>query len=169
VVYDAQGGANAAARAWWMLRAVGHQAVSVLDGGWQAAVAAGVPVDADQPSVREVAAYPASSWRLPTADIERVDAARLDTRCRVVDVRSARRYRGEIEPFDPIAGQNRVHAGIPEDGRVGDGGEVTQEEDALGLRNVGAGGSLRRADGDEPPGSLGADSLKRIVAGDDDR
>ncbi len=41
VVYDAAGGANAAARAWWMLRAVGHREVAVLDGGLEAAVAAG--------------------------------------------------------------------------------------------------------------------------------
>src|SRR5512140_3014793 len=39
IVYDDQGGANAAARAWWMLRSIGHERVAVLDGGLAAAVA----------------------------------------------------------------------------------------------------------------------------------
>src|ERR1035438_3635971 len=42
VVYDASGGSNAAARLWWMLRALGHERVRVLDGGLQAAVGAGM-------------------------------------------------------------------------------------------------------------------------------
>jgi thiosulfate/3-mercaptopyruvate sulfurtransferase len=45
VVYDDKNGANAAARLWWMLRAVGHEAVQVVDGGLQAALAAGYPAE----------------------------------------------------------------------------------------------------------------------------
>ena len=68
VVYDAAGGANAAARAWWMLRAVGHQEVAVLDGGLQAAVAAGLPMTAEPTTVEEAAPYPlprGGGWMLP--------------------------------------------------------------------------------------------------------
>ena len=44
VVYDDKGGANAAARFWWMLKALGHEKVQVLDGGLKAALQAGLPV-----------------------------------------------------------------------------------------------------------------------------
>ena len=43
VVYDDKNGANAAARFWWMMRSIGHEKIQVLDGGMQAAVAAGFP------------------------------------------------------------------------------------------------------------------------------
>lgn len=128
VVYDAQGGANAAARAWWMLRAVGHRAVSVLDGGWQAAREAELPVDAAAPSVADSGPYPAQAWTLRTLDIEGIDAARQDARCRVVDVRSARRYRGEVEPFDPIAGHIPGAINLPYERALGPGGRMLDTE-----------------------------------------
>ncbi|HVS15161.1 MAG TPA: sulfurtransferase [Thermoanaerobaculia bacterium] len=124
VVYDAQGGANAAARVWWMLRAVGHRATSLLDGGWQAAREAGVPIDSTEPTVRATAPYPAAGWLLPLADFERVDAARLDAGCRVVDVRSERRYRGQIEPFDPIAGHIPGAINLPYERALGPDGRM---------------------------------------------
>jgi thiosulfate/3-mercaptopyruvate sulfurtransferase len=107
VVYDAQGGANAAARLWWMLRAVGHEAVQLLDGGWDAALAAGLPTDDGAPSTPAPAAspYPVPvAWALPTRDLAAVDAARRDPAQRVLDVRAGFRFRGEREPIDPIAG-----------------------------------------------------------------
>jgi len=128
VIYDAVGGANAAARAWWLLRAVGHQAVSVLDGGWQAAERAGLPIDSEAPWVSEVDPYPVDGWQLPTLDIEQVDAARQDARCRVVDVRSARRYRGEIEPFDPIAGHIPGAINLPYERTLGPEGRMLAPE-----------------------------------------
>jgi thiosulfate/3-mercaptopyruvate sulfurtransferase len=104
VVYDDQAGANAAARAWWMLRAVGHANVSVLDGGLPAAVSAGLPVTAAAPAVSPLPPYPATSWKLPTADVTQVDQLRNASDWMVLDVRSAPRFRGEIEPIDPVAG-----------------------------------------------------------------
>lgn len=104
VVYDDKQGANAAARLWWMLRAVGHARVAVLDGGWQAALEAGLPTDAEVPSIAPVAPYPASRWVLPISTIDDVDGLRLDPSWRVLDVRAAYRYRGESDPFDPVAG-----------------------------------------------------------------
>lgn len=99
VIYDDQSGANAAARAWWMLRAVGHERVSVLDGGL-----ANLPLTTDVPTVTARPPYPATAWQRPTVDLARVDALRADDDWKVLDVRSRERFRGETEPIDPIAG-----------------------------------------------------------------
>jgi thiosulfate/3-mercaptopyruvate sulfurtransferase len=104
VAYDEQNGANAAARFWWMLRALGHERVQVLDGGLQGALADGLTTTSEPAGVREEAPYPQAGWQLPTADIEEVDGARQDASRRVLDVRAAPRFRGEQEPIDPIAG-----------------------------------------------------------------
>lgn len=101
-IYDDRGGAIAAARAWWMLRAVGHEAVAVVDGGWPAVVAAGVPTD-DRPVPRvDGPAYPVASWSAPTVSLDEVEG-REPSRI-VVDVRAPERYRGDTEPLDPVAG-----------------------------------------------------------------
>jgi thiosulfate/3-mercaptopyruvate sulfurtransferase len=104
VVYDAQSGANAAARAWWMLRAVGHERVAVLDGGLAAAIEAGLATTADAPHVVPRDRYPAEGWSLPVVDMQQVESLRRDREWRVLDVRSRERFRGETEPIDPIAG-----------------------------------------------------------------
>lgn len=99
VIYDDQSGANAAARAWWMLRSVGHENVFVLDG----LPATGLTTEL--PRVEAKPPYPAttSGWR-PTATIDDIEARRHDPAWKILDVRSAERYRGETEPIDPIAG-----------------------------------------------------------------
>jgi thiosulfate/3-mercaptopyruvate sulfurtransferase len=104
VIYDDEAGANAASRAWWMLRALGHARVRVLEGGLAAARAAGLPLTSDPTLVAAAPPYPGSSWRLPTADADEVDAARRDPTRLVLDARAAFRYRGEREPIDPTAG-----------------------------------------------------------------
>jgi len=104
VIYDEQGGANAAARMWWMLRALGHQRVQVLDGGLQAARAAGLATTGAASSRTPAPPYPAQQWLWPVADIEQVDEARQDEKRLLLDVRSAVRYRGEQEAIDPVAG-----------------------------------------------------------------
>ena len=107
VVYDAAAGANAAARAWWMLRAVGHEAVTVLDGGLQAAIEAGVPTTTEVPVIDRLPPYPTpfgARWGLPLASAEQVDESRLDPDRCLLDVRAEFRYRGESDPFDPVPG-----------------------------------------------------------------
>lgn len=104
VCYDDQGGANAAARAWWMLRSVGHERVRVLDGGLAAAQEAGMVPTEDTPPVETAPPYPASHWQWTTVDIGVVEKLALHPDWTVVDVRSAPRYRGETEPIDPVAG-----------------------------------------------------------------
>ena len=99
VVYDDQVGANAAARAWGMLRSVGHENVAVLDGDLR-----GLPMTTELPRVEPLPPYPAQRWLRPTVDVDEVDALRGDPEWKVLDVRSAPRYRGETEPIDPIAG-----------------------------------------------------------------
>ena len=104
VAYDDQNGANAAARLWWLVRAVGHDRVQVVDGGLAALRAAGHALTAAEPAPVAGPPYPATAWRNPTADLAEVDAARGAADRRVIDVRSSVRYRGESEPIDPIAG-----------------------------------------------------------------
>lgn len=100
VAYDGQGGMYAA-RVWWMLRWLGHEAVAVLDGGaaaWQAAGGALVTeVPAAQPGNFQASAPIAPSL---TADALQ---ARLG-RVRLLDARAGERFRGEVEPLDRQAG-----------------------------------------------------------------
>jgi thiosulfate/3-mercaptopyruvate sulfurtransferase len=137
VVYDAAGGANAAARLWWMLRSIGHTNVQVLDGGFAGAVAAGFEVDARVPQVTAVADHPQHGWTWPTADAEQVDARRASPAWRVLDVRSGERFRGEAEPFDPIAGHIPGAVNLPfaenlgKDGRFKPAAELRALYDGL--------------------------------------
>jgi thiosulfate/3-mercaptopyruvate sulfurtransferase len=104
VAYDASGGGNAAARLWWMLRALGHERVAVLDGGLQAALGAGLALTDALPAVDRLPPYPAAHWHLPLTDMDAVEALRRDPGRKLLDVRSANRWRGASEPFDPVAG-----------------------------------------------------------------
>jgi len=104
VVYDAAGGANAACRAWWMLRSLGLQQVQVLDGGLEAALAAGLRLTTEPPAFQPLEPLPAVRWLATVADIEVVGQLAKHPRWKVLDVRSGERFRGETEPFDPVAG-----------------------------------------------------------------
>ena len=113
VVFDDKGGANAAARFWWMLRALGHQQVAVLSGGWQALQEAGWPIT-DEPSHPLMQApYPSEKWNGPMVDLEQVAEAAQDSGKMIVDVREAYRYRGEKEPIDLVAGHIPGAVNIP--------------------------------------------------------
>lgn len=103
VAYDAANGALAAARLWWMLRLAGETAVAVLDGGLAAWTAAGFAVSTEVPP------------RTPTRVSVSFDARQIvytselrqllqNPQLLLVDARAAPRYRGEIEPIDPVAG-----------------------------------------------------------------
>jgi len=104
VAYDASGGGNAAARLWWMLRALGHEQAYVLDGGLPAALAAGLTLTTGQVPVAARPPYPVAAWTRPLADLEAIDTRRQDPALRVLDVRAPERYRGETETLDPVAG-----------------------------------------------------------------
>jgi len=102
VAYDSAGGPFAA-RLWWMLRWVGHPQAAVLDGGWQAWTAAGLPISDQTPSC-----VPTPYAVRPRAELV-VDAAYVAAHLRnadvaIVDARSTDRFRGENETLDPVAG-----------------------------------------------------------------
>lgn len=103
VAYDDGSGAIAA-RLWWLLRWLGHERNLVLDGGFAAWTASGLPVESGE----------AKGWRAASYTPRRVDTAAVVTTDElpglqragslVVDARAAPRYRGEQEPIDPVAG-----------------------------------------------------------------
>jgi thiosulfate/3-mercaptopyruvate sulfurtransferase len=112
VAYDSAGGATAS-RLWWMLRSIGHGRVRVLDGGYPAWVAAGLPVTTDRPAVTP-SQYPTAPEWTGVVDADAV-AQSIEFGGMVVDARAPERFRGETEPIDARAGHipgaiNRFHA-----------------------------------------------------------
>ena len=104
VAYDQDSGMFAS-RMWWLLRWLGHEAVAVLDGGFAKWIGEGRPVsvaaDRDKPPR---ATFHAAPRRDMTVDIGDVSAHSHDAGWRLLDARAPERYRGEVEPMDPVAG-----------------------------------------------------------------
>ena len=101
VCYDAANGAMAA-RLWWLLRWVGHDAVAVLDGGLAKWTAEGRPVTRDVPATAATK-YPVGVRADMAVD---VTAIAKKPKARVLlDARAPARYRGEQEPIDLVAGR----------------------------------------------------------------
>ena len=102
VVYDRQG-VNYAGRLWWMLKWVGHDNVAVLDGGlqaWQATEAITSEVDALRPPATFKLGLEKAQLVMTTT-VEKQLGRPTQT---IVDARAAPRFRGEVEPLDPVAG-----------------------------------------------------------------
>jgi len=106
VVYDA-GSSVYAARLWWLLRWCGHDAVKVLDGGYAAWVKAGYPSSEDlSPRERKQGkgnfAIRNSLEAIIQSDelLENLGSGHH----LIVDARAAERWRGDVEPLDPVAG-----------------------------------------------------------------
>lgn len=103
VVYD-RNGCNYCGRLWWMLKWLGHDAVAVLDGGLQAWQAAGGATESGP-----ARAVRPREFMLGDPLRELVDTATVLARLgqpaqTVIDARGAPRYRGDVEPLDPVAG-----------------------------------------------------------------
>jgi thiosulfate/3-mercaptopyruvate sulfurtransferase len=151
VAYD-DGDSIAAARAWWTLRYFGHDQVRVLDGGFSAWVAAGLPVTTDGPAVTGEAAsaegpaaaqaprarpFTAVPGGMPVLDAD--GAAELARAGVLLDARTGERYRGEAEPVDPVAGHipgalsAPVAGSMSSDGRFRSPAELAERFAALGV------------------------------------
>lgn len=112
VIYDDKNGSNAAARFWWMMRAVGHEKVQVLNGGLQTAIKIGFPTSSG-PEIFDPSEYKVLAWKLATANIEEVEKARNNKKSIVIDVRDKNRFDGLTEPLDLIAGHIPGAINIP--------------------------------------------------------
>lgn len=135
VAYDAHGGMFAA-RLWWLLRWLGHEAVAVLDGGmaaWEAA---------SQPLTTEVRTRPRGALSVrapfvPTVTVREVLDNLESGKRIVIDARAADRYRGENETIDPVGGhipgaKNRFFKdNLGADGRFKDAAQLREELGAL--------------------------------------
>jgi thiosulfate/3-mercaptopyruvate sulfurtransferase len=113
IVYDDKNGANAAARFWWMLKAIGHNNVQVIDGGFQAAVKSGYPISSKNEVTSIKNPYKADKWLLPLVDLDAVEKATHDEAFIIVDVRDQARFEGKTEPIDLIAGHIPNAVNIP--------------------------------------------------------
>jgi thiosulfate/3-mercaptopyruvate sulfurtransferase len=103
VAYDAHGGMFAA-RLWWMLRWVGHEAVAVLDGGLPAWQSAGQALSTDAPPARARGTIALRAPLVTTVDVNAVLHNVEHGGRTVVDARAPDRFRGENETIDPVGG-----------------------------------------------------------------
>ncbi|HET7922097.1 MAG TPA: sulfurtransferase [Gammaproteobacteria bacterium] len=132
LAYDASQGAFAA-RLWWLARWLGHRDVAVLDGGWQAWIAAGGPVNAGAVSPRP------GAFHVQRNDALWLDAAGVldlvaDRRPgRLLDARAAERFQGRNETLDPVAGHIPGAVNLPYTGNVDNNGRFKSPE-ALRVR-----------------------------------
>lgn len=156
IAYDDMNG-TIAARMWWMLRSIGQESVSVLDGGYQAWVEAGYQVETgtNRPSPTD---YPT-----PHTFTGVVGWEDLEERT-IVDARAAERYLGQTEPVDPKAGHIPGAVNIPTSENLTDRGL---------FRDAGALKELYAGVADDPVMSCGSgvtachDALAMVVAGYD--
>ncbi len=131
VAYDAVNG-SIAARLWWMLRLVGHAKAAVLDGGFAAWVKAGLPVSATINTRRE--AHLALHYDNPgIVYFDELSQKLKNNSALLLDARAGARYRGEVEPIDPVAGhipgaKNRPFTdNLDSDGRFRDKAALRRE------------------------------------------
>jgi len=136
VVHDDAGGMFAA-RAWWLLRWVGHARVQVLDGGWAAWLAAGGTVSTDAPAERPLTRItwsPQPDWLLSADEV----LASLQGRApelQLLDARAPDRFRGDNETLDPVGGHipgaaNRFFQLNLQDGRFKPAAQLLAEFEA---------------------------------------
>ena len=136
VALDFKGG-GMAARLWWMLQWLGHEAVALMDGGWGYWQEKGYPVSVLAPERPPRVFTPRlrKDWTLDAAEVDRI---RQDPAWRLIDVRNYERYIGQEEPIDPVAGHIPGASNLPfmdnvdEDGFFKDPAELRRRyEEAL--------------------------------------
>jgi thiosulfate/3-mercaptopyruvate sulfurtransferase len=103
VVYDRQR-ANYCGRMWWMLKWVGHENVAVLDGGLPAWYAAGGVVTSGAATVHRSSQFAVSTARASLVTADQVQQRLGQPTQNLIDARALARFKGEVEPIDPVAG-----------------------------------------------------------------
>ena len=103
VVYDRNGG-NYCGRLWWMLKWMGHARVAMLDGGLQAWQAAGGPVNSGEEPAHFQTSFFVGPALVRLVDADAVSAHLGSESQTLIDGRAGPRFRGEVEPLDPVAG-----------------------------------------------------------------
>jgi thiosulfate/3-mercaptopyruvate sulfurtransferase len=138
VVYDDWEG-RAAARCWWLLRFHGHPDVRVLDGGWSAWLRDGGAVETGSAATGP-GSFTADPGHLPVLEAD--DVLVFAEAHTLVDARNPDRYRGEVEPIDPVAGHVPGAVNVPtganlrDDGTFRSAAELREAYDAV-LRHEG--------------------------------
>lgn len=136
VVYDDWQG-RAAGRAWWLLRDYGHPDVRVLDGGWAAWVASGGAVSTEPDE--GAGDFDGSPGALRVVDAQGVRDVSV-----LIDARAPERYRGEVEPIDPVAGHIPGAVNIDTSRNLNDDGTFRSADELRDL--YAAVGAVRGAD-----------------------
>ncbi|HLY12809.1 MAG TPA: sulfurtransferase [Candidatus Limnocylindrales bacterium] len=149
VAYDDVGG-WIAARLWWMLDTLGHPRVSVLDGGLAAWTGLGLPTTTDEPEFEPAELHLAGHWSRVVDRGDLLGRLRSTRQPVLLDARAGPRYRGEVEPIDPVAGHIPTARSAPTDGNLGPDGRFLGA-DALRERFVALG-----ADGGDVVTSCGS-------------
>lgn len=123
VIYDDLNGSNASARFWWMLKAVGHEKVQVLNGGLAQAKKQQFPLSSGiNIAPTNTKPYQVTHWELPTTTIQQVEEVAQNPDYIVVDVRDKARYDGLTEPIDLVAGHIPGAVNIPFTGNLDENG-----------------------------------------------
>jgi thiosulfate/3-mercaptopyruvate sulfurtransferase len=133
VVYD-DWSSMAATRAWWLLRFHGHPDVRVLDGGWSWWTRSGARIATGEAEAAQ-GDFRADPGHLPLVDADGAERVARDGV--LLDARAAERFRGEVEPVDPVAGHVPGAVSVPtalnhEDGRFRSKAELADVYDLVG-------------------------------------
>jgi thiosulfate/3-mercaptopyruvate sulfurtransferase len=136
VVYDDNAGMSAA-RAWWLLRWLGHARTRLLDGGLDAWRAAGGPFTTEVATPTPIAEQAAAvGGAMPTVAADDIAAGRVGT---LLDARAAARFRGDEEPVDPVPGHipgaisAPTSGNLTPDGKFLAGAELSRRFQRLGV------------------------------------
>jgi thiosulfate/3-mercaptopyruvate sulfurtransferase len=127
VAYD-DGDGLGAARLWWLLRHFGHEQVVVLDGGLAAWKAAGQPLESGSgqtPTRRQFEAHVRADDIL---DTDQIQSELARGAIHLIDARAPERWRGEVEPVDPVPGRIPGSLNAPAAANLGDGRFLSRDE-----------------------------------------
>lgn len=126
VVYDDSFGAMAA-RLWWLLRWLGHEAVALLDAGYPKWVREKRPVTTDLPNIQPTQFYPTINYSM-CVDAEYVMKMTHAKEGLLLDARAEERFRGEVEPLDKVAGHIPGATNMPYEDNLDFSGEFMSDE-----------------------------------------